>query len=320
MTLKVVSLQDKHLTDAAKLFCARYRTLRERVPALPARYAEVSTIRPMLRDLAAQAPGTAALRGGQLVGYFLGFVIPAFRGQRTAYSPEWANGAALADSRRIYEDMYTHLSARWVADRCFTHLIGALAHDRDGLAGWHWSGFGMIAADAVRSLEPAAGHPAEVTIRRADGRDIAQVVTLIDALRRHLAAAPTFLVSDEEDIRTTHARWLANPANAMWLAEEDARAVACMMIGPANPDACTIIGDEATASIVGAFTEERARGRGIATALLNRALDWARAAGYGRCAVDFEPMNVLAARFWTRHFAPISYALVRHVDERIGIE
>jgi hypothetical protein len=34
--------------------------------------------------------------------------------------------------------------------------------------------------------------------------------------------------------------------------------------------------------------------------------------------VDFEPMNVVAARFWLRHFQPVSCAVMRHVDERIA--
>jgi hypothetical protein len=51
---------------------------------------------------------------------------------------------------------------------------------------------------------------------------------------------------------------------------------------------------------------------------LNRSLEWARSEGYERCAVDFEPMNVLAARFWLRYFSPVCYSLVRHVDERIA--
>ena len=85
---------------------------------------------------------------------------------------------------------------------------------------------------------------------------------------------------------------------------------------PASPTT-TGAGDEGTTSIMRAFTREGARGKGIATALLDRSLEWARAEGYERCAVDFEPMNYLAARFWMRHFQPVIYALVRQIDERI---
>ena len=38
--------------------------------------------------------------------------------------------------------------------------------------------------------------------------------------------------------------------------------------------------------------------------------------GYVRCAVDFEPENVLGARFWLRAFQPVCYSLFRQVDER----
>ena len=151
-----------------------------------------------------------------------------------------------------------------------------------------------------------------------ESEDIEQALALSEALQRHVAAPPTFLAYTEKHSREFHEEWLGNPANALWLAYHGPEAVACMGLGPANPDACTIIHDEKTTSIVRAFTKESLRAKGIATALLNRSLDWARSEGYERCAVDFEPMNILAARFWMRHFQPVCYALVRHVDERVA--
>jgi GNAT superfamily N-acetyltransferase len=84
-------------------------------------------------------------------------------------------------------------------------------------------------------------------------------------------------------------------------------------IGPASDDASTIIRDPATASITGAYVLPDERGPGLMTALLDRALAWACAEGYARCAVDFEPMNPPARRFWLRHFAPVSNAVRRDV-------
>jgi GNAT superfamily N-acetyltransferase len=318
LTPEIVSLEDKHLEDAAALVNARYAALREDVPSLPSRYEDSGAILPYLRDLAGKAPGVAAICSGQLSGFLLGFVIPSFRGKRSIFSPEWANGADLADSRRIYQEMYARLSSRWVDDGCFDHLISALASDRAGIDGWQWLGFGMIAADAVRDLEPAPDPSAGVDVRRGRLEDIEQAMALDDALQRHMAAAPTFLAHGETHDRGHYQEWLGDPANALWLAYRGTEAVAYMRQGPASTDACTIIRDETTTSIVGAFTQEHARGRGIATALLNRSLDWARSEGYERCAVDFEPMNILAARFWLRHFSPVCYSLVRHVDERIA--
>ena len=97
------------------------------------------------------------MRRGRLVGFLTGWLIPSFRGKQSVFSPEWANAANQEDSRRIYERMYTHLSGSWVADGYHSHLISIMANDRDGIDGWHWLGFGMAAADAVRDLQPVPG-------------------------------------------------------------------------------------------------------------------------------------------------------------------
>ena len=78
------------------------------------------------------------------------------------------------------------------------------------------------------------------------------------------------------------------------------------------------ISDDVTVSITGAFTKKTARGSGVGTALLNQVLDWAKANGYQKCAVDCESANIPGSRFWLRHFQPICYALVRCVDERLA--
>jgi GNAT superfamily N-acetyltransferase len=317
-SLKITPLQEAHLEDAASLLVARCRSLRELVPSLPARYEEAGDVLLRLCELVAQAPGVAAVRGGRLVGFLIGLPLSTFRGKRAVLSPEWANGAQLEHSREIYAEMYTHLSARWIANGCFTHLVVMLADDRHGIDRWHWLGFGLAAADAVRDLDPAQGPMAQVVIRRGGLQDIEHVIRLTEAVQRHLAAPPTFLACVEKEDRVSHEGWLADPANAVWLAEEGTEVVAFMKQGPASLDASDIIVDEGTTSIVGAFTKESVRRTGLATALLNRSLEWARSEGYVRCAVDFEPMNVPAARFWTRHFEPVCYALVRHVDVRIA--
>jgi GNAT superfamily N-acetyltransferase len=231
------------------------------------------------------------------------------------FSPEWANAVDTENNRRIYEEMYTHLSASWAEGGYLTHLIGTLADDSDGIDVWHWLGFGMIAADALRGLQPVQGPASDVSVRRGGQGDIEAAMALTRALQRHMASAPTFLAHSEQHDRRYHEEWLANPANALWLAYDGTEAVAFMKQGPANVDACTIVRDEKTTSIVGAFTKEGMRGRGIASALLNRSLEWARDAGYERCAVDFEPMNPLATLSWLRHFQPVCYTLVRQVDE-----
>lgn len=314
MVLEVVPLAEEHLEDAAALASSRYKELLVEIPLLPPRYAEVDTLLPLLRKIVGEGPGVAAICRGRLVGFLTGWLLPSFRGRQAVLSPEWGNAVDRENSRRIYEEMYTHISASWVADGYLTHLIGKLANGYDGINVWHWLGFGMIAVDALRGLNPVQDPAARVVIRRGGPEDITEAMVLIDSLKRHSASAPTFLIQTEPRDQQYYEEWLANPDNALWLAYNGTKPVAFMQHGPASLDSCTIIRDEKTASITGAYTRESVRNRGIASALLNRSLEWARGEGYERCAVDFEPMNPLATRFWLRNFKPVCYALVRHVD------
>jgi GNAT superfamily N-acetyltransferase len=316
MKLEVVPLKKEHLEGAVALASNRYKGFCDQVPLLPPCYGEVSTLLPLLHNVVEAAPGVAAIYQGRLVGFLTAWLMPSFRGKRAVFSPEWANAAEMENSRYIYEEMYTYLSASWVVDGYLTHLISTLADDRDDMDVWRWLGFGMVAVDALRSLQPSQCLASDFDIRRGGQENIEEVIALSDALQRHLASAPTFLVHTGQRDRHYFEEWLANPDNAMWLAYDGADAVAFMMQGPANIDACTIIRDEKTTSIVAAFTKEAIRGRGAASTLLNQALEWAHSAGYMRCAVDFEPMNPLASRFWSKYFHPVCYTLVRHIDTR----
>ena len=318
MPIKILPLKESHLEDAAALVSARYRALRGMLPLMPSRFKDPDAILPQLRDLAGQAPGVVAMRGSRLAGFLLAYQFPDFRGKPGVYAPEWANGAELEDSRRIYEALYAGLAGRWVDAGYCTHLLSIMANDQDGLEGWRWLGFGLLAADGVRDLGPVQDQGAGMDVRRAGPGEIERVTRLMDALRRHMAAPPTFLHQEDAIGAQEDGKWLSDAAYAVWLAYQGNDAVACMVQGPANSRASGLIDDKGTTSIVGAYTRETARGSGVATALLNRVLAWGRAEGYERCAVDWEPMNVLATRFWTRHFQPVSYALIRHIDERFG--
>lgn len=310
MSLQITALNDSHLEDAAGLVCTRYQELRQQEPLLPARYEHPGEFLPKLRQLAGSAPGVAAMRSGKLVGFIAGYLIPEFLGVRAAYSPEWAHAVGLEDGRRIYEELYAHLSNIWVDKACLTHAFTLFGNDRVGLEALQWLSFGYAGVDAVREVTGVESKPDVCEIRRAKNQDSVTVAELISKLERHLASAPVFWPHELGETL----EWLRDPANAMFLAEREGVALGCLGIGPANPEACTIIRDAGTASIISAYTQEAERGSGVATALLEQALSWARQQGYVRCAVDFEAMNYLARRFWTKWFRPVCYSLVRSIN------
>ncbi len=316
MAFSIVPLDKTHLEDAASLVSRRYMDLREKVPDLPPRYGDLDVLLPMLHDITDAGPGVVALRERDVAGVLVGWLLPEFRGHPAVFCPEWANATIEPDGWPIYEAMYSHLASQWVAEGHTMHMVNVLTHDQASLAQWPWLGFGMLAGDGVRDLRPldtlSRGN-IEIDIRRARVKDIDLVVALSQALIQHLMASPTFLWNWGPPNRDAYTAYLQDPAHAIWLAWHDGKAIAYLHAGPANDDASTIIYDDETSSIMGAYTRETARGAGIATAMLERALTWARDRGYRRCAVDFEPMNPLARRFWLRHFTPVCYTFARYV-------
>jgi len=164
-----------------------------------------------------------------------------------------------------------------------------------------------------RNLEHLNRHVCRACNGKLSPLDQISARTGPEALFRHIAGPPIYLIDDEWPTRAEYDAWLHDPQVAVWIAEPAGEAIGFLTIGPAVQDACTIIRDEGTASVIAAFTVEEVRGKGVATGLLNRALGWAKDQGYERCAVDFEPMNPQARRFWTRHFDCVAYTVVRHM-------
>jgi GNAT superfamily N-acetyltransferase len=310
--MNVTDLQPEHLEAAAGLVVARYRTLRGQVPSLPARYEDVGTIAGMLREMGEPA-GVVALQAGRLVGFLTGFVLPEFLGKRGFYSPEWANGAEPGDSRRIYEEMYQYGSARWIAGGCVIHAVTLMAHDREGIEGWQWLGFGLCAADGVRGLAPVQGDPTDLKVRQAGPQEAGEVSAFGQALERHMAAPPVFWLHDAED----YGAWLRQPGHAAFLAYKGDEAVGCLGLELGHAGGCDIVQDEGTAGITIAYIREDARCKGIGAALLNQVLAWAGDRGCRRCAADWEPMNPPARRFWSKRFDPVCFSLMRWIDERL---
>lgn len=312
--MEIVSLREDHLDEAAALVTRGYQSLRRGVPVLPERYESVDVILARLCDLLKAAPGAAAIEDGRLQGFLIGATLPSFRGRRCAYSPEWAHAAAAARSGEIHHLLYSFLSAQWMERGCHGHLMTLFAHEQDVLDEWFWLGFGQAAVDAVRDVSDIEQpRPQNLTIRAASPGDTEILVRLGQALEHHMQSAPIFLESDRRDL----ACWeqiLREGERCVWLAWCGDQPAAFMMIGSASDDACLIIQDDRTASITGAFAEVAHRRSGIGTALLNQCLAWAREQGYERCAVDFEPMNIEARRFWLRFFEPVCYSLYRILE------
>ena len=73
-------------------------------------------------------------------------------------------------------------------------------------------------------------------------------------------------------------------------------------------------------NICGAYLRYEFRGTGIFTKLLGYTFDCLRESNIPLCGVDCESINPEAYGFWTKHFTPYTYSLVRRLDERSQIK
>jgi len=315
--IDITPFKKEHLQDAAKLVSKRYIDLQKQIPLLPAKYKKESAFIPLLHNiLDADNPGVAALQNGSLVGFLTGWRLPSFRGERSIYSPEWGNGADLSGSKQIYEEMYSKLAKIWVEEKFSAHYISLFPNDSDALKSWHWMGFGMISVDAIRGLDPILDSKPDIKVRKAEVDDLQQVMDLHQELRIYMKESPIFLPRNEQS-QSYFRDWLQDPNKVVWLGLKDNEPAAFMRLGPADEDVCTIILDKGTTSIYAAYTKESYRFEGAGAAVLEQSLFSARSSGYKRCAVTFEPMNLIGTRFWLKYFTPVCYSLLRHIDVRL---
>ena len=315
MPVEIVPFTEDCLEPAAAMVAARYRAARDRVLFLPARFEAPEVILPHLRAVAKSGPGVATVCDGRLVGFLLAFLTTP-RGVRMAYVPDFGHAADPGGGRDIYRSMYASLSRAWLVHGCFSHAVTFFTHEREAIDAWFSVGFGLTTIDALRGTDHAQGPAVDVEIRRVTSEDVDLLTPLMLALRRHMAAPPVFIPLIVDEGREDLERWLSDPAHGMWVAFQGGSAVAFMRMEPSKSEVMPT-SEETTVSITGAFTQEHVRGRGIGTALLNRALEWARDGGYTHCSVDFETPNIPGSRFWLGlGFQPVCYSLTRRVDGR----
>jgi len=309
--IKLSPIHEGKVDELSSLVVNRFREEQKHVPILRSSFERDRTFLPKLRELVKEAPNVAAYQDGHPVGFLTGFVIPSWRGKRSAYCPEWAHAAIGENRKEVYQLMYAELSKRWVANRCNTHLITHYAHDGEIIEAYSWFGFGMASVDAIRDLSPLKDINSDIEIKKATIDDLESVTSLSHQFNLYMADAPIFLVFPEE---SNVANQLSDTSKASWIAFKDGKAVSYMTVGPANKhEVAFVVQDESIASIYGAFTEDSFRGQGIGKALLNKSIEWASSMGYENMTVDFEPENINGGRFWLKHFKPICYSQVRNV-------
>jgi ribosomal protein S18 acetylase RimI-like enzyme len=333
MQLEVVPFEAGHLDAAGELLAARHRHDRAAEALLPGAAEDPKVAREAVAAAAAR-PGTSgagALRGGRLVGYLLGTLLPEGIVARSAWVGPAGHGLARDEDPALYHDLYAVAGQPWVEAGCFSHFVLVPAADARTAAAWFTLGFGQEQVHALRELTEADAVPPGgatgpgpgIRIRAATPDDADLVGELAAAISRHQAGAPVWQPSLPEflaQLPESHAELLANPDAGYWLATgPDGRVLGFQVLLPAEPDPGDLRTPSRCIYLEVAATRPEQRGSGVGLALLAHALAAARAAGYQACMTDWRSTNLLASRFWTRRgFRPVALRLRRSIDPRIA--
>jgi GNAT superfamily N-acetyltransferase len=325
--LRIVPFEAGHAGGAAALFAGAYRKVRFGSSILPERHEDPTRACQLLADAAAgtvfgfhSAPSVAALEGDRLVGFLAAFVLPSFFGDRPGViCPIWANAATGENRHEAYQWMYAEASTEWIRQGYLAHAIQLFPSDLAISDLFFRVGFGMQVVDALRPIDGLDVTPtgSEVTVRQATREDLPAIVAMVDGLVDYLAAGPIFSHSPHRATVESYGKWMERRDAVFWLAEHDGQPIAYLRSEPPTPDVSFLVHDPGTLSISGAWTDPGWRSRGAATMILAEILRWGQEHDYARCSVDFESANILGSRLWLGHFEPVTYSLLRKVDERI---
>lgn len=313
MSSEIVPFTADHLDAAVALFVAAYREERSHSPFLPSRALDdPGRLRSLLQSYL-DNPGVAVIDGGELLAFMLTGPSFDWKGQRCALVPEVAHSATATQKAALYQRMYMRLAQQWVADGVHVHLVGYLAHDGVLQETLYQLGFGAILAERLRDLS-LIDAPHDVPIVELD--DVARLVDLELEHTGYYPQSPIFLRREPnaEEARADLEAALAQ-GDAIFAIEEGGRPVAYLTVGRSSDDGeGLLLRDTNTAQVKGAYAQPAYRGRGFGTALLQRAICWARAQGYDRLMVEHETANVFGGNFWRKYFTPYVTVAMRYVD------
>lgn len=312
--MKILSLSNDHIEQAADLFVRQFKRQRLATPLLPNALEQPENVATHLEHPCRASNGLVAIDEGRVVGYLCWFLVNNLRdtGRKGAYVPEWGNACIDENKAKIYAALYRAAGEQWAAAACQMHAITFLAHDQAAERIWFWNGFGLTVVDAIRPAQPLE-IPCEqrLRIRKANAADGEAITRLDTEHREHYTRSPVFMPRRSADSAVENIEFLSRSRNSVWLAEDQGELVGLMRFDGYGFDGVAIIESENGIHITGAYVKPAYRGRKVAVALLDQAmLDYQRM-GLKYCTVDFESFNPEATAFWMKHFEPVCLSVIR---------
>jgi GNAT superfamily N-acetyltransferase len=318
MPFTLVPFTQKHLEPAVELFIENYTYEQEHSPLLPSRVIdEPAWIQGVLQSKLAN-PGVVVVEQNRILAYMVTGDRFLWKGQQAAIVLEYCHSAIVTKKRELYQRMYMYLAQEWANQHIHLHLMRHFAHDTILQETLYHLGFGAILAERLRDCS-AVDKRQDLAIRVE--QDVSKLITIQTEHNQYYPKAPIFILKPTEKQEVlAELEAHAEQGDVFFAYYEQDEPCAYMIVGTST------IGEEGflleqtnTAQIKSAFARPEIRGKGIGTALLQRAIEWSQQQGYKRVFVEHETANVYGGNFWCNYFNPYIYTSMRYIDATLDI-
>jgi GNAT superfamily N-acetyltransferase len=292
--LTFVTFAEAHIAGAARLLAERHAAHRLLEPLLP----PVSDFGRQVADEFEDATGTAAIAGGEVVGYLIG------KRREDEIGPHVWSGLAghAATDPELVRDLYAKAASAWVDAGLTRHFVFAPASP-EFLGPWFRLTFGASGALAIRETSGRGDGTStgEVRVRLSTPADLPDVARLAAFLEAELNASPSFsglpVLSGPQHREEWSDIW-TDDRFVHFVAERDGRVVGHTLLYHRPAGDLWVPGG--SIDLGNAVSEPAVRGSGVGTAMTAHVLAWARDHGYSTMTTDWRMSNLTASRFWPR--------------------
>lgn len=306
-SLELQPFGDEHLDAAADLLAERHARHRKAEPLLPAAVDFRGQIESEWRIEGAN--GVFATRGGEPVGYLVGFPNPKL-GFRIG-----VGGHAVRGDAEVARDLYAVVAGTWLDAGYPHHEAFIPSSETELIDAWFRLDFGAGAVLAMRETAAEPAFDAGVLIRPGTPDDLEAAALLHREMVLSMQPPPSFSNMNVDSVEETIAEWQDtwdDPEFTHFVAERDGRVVGHSLLYR-RPHDLRVPKD--SIDLAGASTFPEERGTGVGRALLAHVITWAYENGYSTMTTDWRMTNMLASRFWPkRGFRPAFVRMHRNLS------
>ena len=251
-----------------------------------------------------------ALDGDVIVGHLYGALLEsAAYGNGVWIGPDGVSFTCTD----VLSDLYAEAGREWIDEGALEHYVWVL-DDAPSTKPWHELGFARMHTRGVLALDKVRGHhfTAGYSLRLGTIEDLDVAVSLVEELDRAQLEGPSFSISlDTQSERDDLLETLSDPEVWYYLVEFEGDAVGQCLTFPLPPRRGSF---HHTLHLSAVVVREEHRGRGVATALVNAALDEALGEGFRYVETNWRVTNRRAQKYWTSYgFRPTYVRLHRTI-------